>query len=164
MANKNLSIKEADEQVRSAERQLAMARLMKKRRCYHNQVSGAHLNLVSESRLPEREKAKYSDTTFICDNCGDIFESNAYSEREVEKLFFDLHSMLAQIQLITGAKMDEKDRAELEAAFDKADYLETLMGNFYLDMVKNMTKGNNRNGGKKKTSKGGIGITSGMMR
>lgn len=163
MADKNLSIKEADEQVRSAERQLAAAKLAKKRKCFHNQTSGAHLIPISESRLPEREKAKYTDTTYVCDNCGDIIETQIYTEEEVNKIFFSLHSMLGQIQLIAAAKFDERKKDELEAAFDKADYLEGLIGNFYNGMVKELSKGN-KGGGKKKTSKGGIGVTSGMMR
>lgn len=161
--NKNLSIQEADDQVRSAERQLAEARIRKRRRCFHNHISNAHLIPIEESRLPEREKQKYSKTTVVCDNCGDIFETNAFTEDEVDKLFFDLHSILAQIQLINGAKLTENQKAELESAFDKADYLEGIMGSFYAEMIKLMSKGEHK-GGKKKTSKGGIGISSGMMR
>lgn len=163
MAKNNRSMKEAEEQVRFAERQLAKAKLEKKRSCFHNQVSDAHLVPISESRLPDREKQKYSDTTYICDNCGDIFEANAYDQRDIDRIFFDIHSALAQIQLLVGAKLDDQERAELEDAFEKADDLEKIIGNFYLEMVKLMSKGNNK-GGKKKTSKGGIGISSGMMR
>lgn len=163
MANKNLSIKEADELVRSAERALTEARLRRRRRCFHNHISGAHLIPISESKLSEREKQRYSDTCYICDNCGDIIETNAYSEEDIDKIFFGMHSMLGQIQLLNGAKFGDKEKAEMEAAFDKVDYLESLIGSFYTEMVKLMSKGNNK-GGKKKTSKGGIGISSAMMK
>lgn len=161
---KNLSIKEADEQVRSAERQLAEARQRKKRKCYHNQVSDARLIPISQTRLPEREKAKYSTTTYMCDSCGDILETNAYTEQDVDKLFFSLHSILSQIQLLAGAKLGDSEKAELEKAFEYADYLEMIAGNFYLDMIKTLCKDNGNGGKKKKTSKGSIGVSSGMMR
>lgn len=171
--NNNISIKEADEQVRRARKTLAMAEMCKRRNCYHNHLSGAKLILVGDSRLPDREKSKYSDSTVMCvgDNrdrdggCGDIFESNLYTRKEVEQLFFSLHSMMCQIQLITGANFDEQERLEFEEIWECKDKLEGFLSVFYNEMGDAMVKDTGgHKGGKKKTSKGGFGVTSGMLR
>lgn len=161
--NNSNSMQDLDRDIRDAEKEVAIKRALKRRKCYHSQVSGAHLIPISEYKgMSPKEKQKYTDTTYVCDNCDEIIETAFFSHEEVNNLFFNVRSMLNQIQMLTGAKLDDEDREELDAAFEKVNYLEALMGNFYNDMVRALSKQDN--GGKgKKNSKGGIGISSGMM-
>lgn len=157
------AMKAAEEEKRAAERALAAARHAMKRACYHNRISGAKLIPIKESnRISQREKDKYGDSVYICSQCGEILDIATYSRQEVEDVFFKLHSMLAQIQVLAGAKLESDDAEELASAIDRADYLENLMGSFYTDMVESLTN-KDKNGKKQGSSKGGIGVTSGMM-
>lgn len=160
--NNRSAMQDVDNEIREREKSLAIAKAMKRRKCYHSQVSGAHLIPIGQSKLPDKEKAKYTDTTYVCDNCGEIIETGLFNQREVNNLFFNQRSMLNQIQMLAGAKLDDAEKEELDAAFDKVDYLEGLMGSFYNDMVQTLSKQDNGGKGKKNT-KGGIGVTSGMM-
>lgn len=157
------AMKEADDDVRAAKRALAAAELRKRRKCYHNQISEAKLIPIKDSKMIRSvDKAKYGDSVYVCDRCGEIIDIATYTREEVDDVFFKLHSMLAQIQVLAGAKLDNEDAEELAVAIDHADYLENLMGSFYSDMVESLTN-KDKKGKKQGNNKGGIGVTSGMM-
>lgn len=154
-------MKEIEEEKRAKERELRQLTAKKQKRCWHNHISGARVIPIGQSDMADNKKARYSDTTYICDNCGTIFETTPFTQKEVRNMFFNLNSMLAQIQMLTGAKLTESELEELDDAFDKVEWLDSLMGTFYNDMIQQLSK--DGRGKPKKSSKGGIGINSGMM-
>ena len=115
-----------DQNIKKYEQALAAARAAKRTHCFHNGVSGAKLIPVSESKLSHKDKERYSNTTYVCSECGEVIETAPFSPEDIRKMMFNQRSMLGQIRIVAGAKFDESDKKELDVAFESLDYLDNL--------------------------------------
>lgn len=133
--------------------------------CHHTKLDGCELVPISQSDLPSNLKSKFSgDTVFVCggkNGCGAIIDMRVYDNKEINNGFFMFQSILNQMQVVLGAKLDDDEQKQLVDGFVYVSYLEKLVNNVYGEMKKmNDNKGK---GNKSKSGKGGIGLTQGML-
>lgn len=106
----------------------------------------------------------YSDTTVIHPACGAIFETMAFTPKEVEAAFFRIESMCHQIKLLTGNNIDDAKKGEIVKCMEMLDSIHNTIGPYYNSMVKALAKGDQKQQKRQERNIGGIGITANMLR
>ncbi len=130
------------------------------RGCDHKPHGGSgRVRSIKDENVPIRNKDQYSDTTAYCDNCRAIFESETYSKQELESAMYMFASMLEQTKL--AANLSDEDYQTIFQGYDALDILSKIVV-YYNDMVKKLTNGKG-NSGKRRESKGSIGLDVGMF-
>ena len=123
--------------------------------------NGRHLENVHTTNQFVRDRNLYSDSTVICPECTDIFETDAYTLKDLNSGIFMYQSMLSQIKLFS--ELDENDWEAIDNAYRALDTISSMF-TYYNDMVQKLTNGNknnrNNNNG---SSKGGVGVRSSMF-
>lgn len=166
MNGNNLKTEDYDEIISSALAQMREAKEKKRIKCLHTPHVGAELIPIMKAKnisMSKEDRAKYPENTVVCSRCGAIIDVTQFSEEQLDGAAFMMRSALAQMQIIVGGRLSSDELSELSSAFVNLEYVHTLLDGFYDQMVKKMRKGNGGNN-KPKSNKGGIGLTSAMLR
>lgn len=164
MANAQEIIRQSNQRIKDLERDLVEENAKKRHACMHNPICHAHLVPIKQAKgLSSDKRSRYGDTVYVCSECGEIIDFTDYSKEDIRNMMFAARSALNQIQVAVGAKLDDNEKEEMSMAFTSLEYLDRVLSNFYLDMIRELKENRPGNGKKQKTQKGGIGLTASMM-
>jgi hypothetical protein len=155
MANENQTVESLDKQISDLERNSRYLREKKKHKCEHKPKNGGALMPIRESKFKFEGKDSLPNTTVICTACRTYFESESYTQEEVDAALFVLRSIIEQTKVFNNNS--QEDLEKIQRIYDAYDEMEDLANGYYRDMVNKLTS----NGGRKParhSSKGGFGV------
>lgn len=158
MAKKNW-----DDDIAAARRQEREAKRGKQMDCDHNTKEEV-IKLSSYNSGSIQNRGWYPETCMICQHCGTIFNAETFDPKEVFNIFLNAQSLLQQIKFCTRANsnMDPEKLDSLNEMIAQLDNIRANVEPFYNDMVKALSKQDDKGGKKQKPRTGHIGINAGL--
>lgn len=110
------------------------------------------------------QKIPNPEATIINKANGATFHGKPFTPTKVKELFYDLESICYQISMLTGQRMDDKKKAELQSCHYSIIALRSSLEPYYNEMVKALEdRDNNKEQANRNRGIGSIGINRGMF-
>lgn len=120
--------------------------------CEHKNPNGPTLTSVHDDSITLKNKSKYSDKMFVCDQCNDLVPLDAYKTEDADKAFEVLYGMCNQAKLL--ANLTDTEYETIVSIIETLDSLNASLTPFYLNKIikplRNNNKGKNNGGGRAK--------------
>ena len=129
----------------------------------HKDPKGPTITPVKDASGYIANRHLYSDTTVICEECGEIFDMQSKSEDDFAEAVFTIKSMVNQMKILTNFNSDNGDavRESLAVILKFIDNIEMNFGPSYFKMIKQFSGGNkNKNKNGNQRQKGHMGVSS----